>query len=156
MTAAQIMGQEALARKMYDSLNEENSSVDFLQANFQSVHPMQFILWNMATYLNEIDKEKQANKYLNEAINLCDSIHSGATMKVIQLGMYTEKLLIARKKCNQQQIENIKKEVTKSIEYLHTVPNAKIIFEYLQNFQKIQLEDAQKLNMLVQLTRCIN
>ena len=77
-------------------------------------------------------------------------------MKVIQLGMYAEKLLMANKKGNKQQSEQIKQEMGQRVDALKEIPNAEIIFEYLQGIQIEDLADEQKIIQLIELTRCIN
>ncbi|MEY9866521.1 tetratricopeptide (TPR) repeat protein [Peribacillus sp. B2I2] len=156
MAAAKWKGADALPDKMYESLIKENITVETLQASYRFTHPLQFIFWNMATYLYCKGKDKQAVKYINTAIEICDSHLSGVTMKVIQLGMYAEKLLMAHKKGNKQQYEKIKQEMGKRFEALKEVPNAEIFFEYLQGIQIENLADEHKIIQLIKLTRCIN
>ncbi|WP_066255635.1 hypothetical protein [Neobacillus drentensis] len=156
MAAAKWNGADALADQMYESLIKENITVEALQASYRFTHPLQFIFWNMATYLYCKGKDKQAVKYINTAIEICDSHLSGVTMKVIQLGMYAEKLLMAHKKGNKLQAEQIKQELGQRIDALKKVPNAEIIFDYLLGIQIVDLADEQKIIQLIKLTRCIN
>ncbi|SHG45938.1 hypothetical protein [Ornithinibacillus halophilus] len=156
MAASKVSGNDALADKMYEALNQENISVDELGANYRSIHPMQFIYWNMAIYLFKKGKDKLANTYLNNGIERCDSQYSGVTIKVIQLGMYAEKLRITMEKGNNQQIEHVKNELHGRFNTLKKAPNARFIFEYLQEIDETQLDDIEKVEQLIRLTRCIN
>ncbi|PFF07163.1 hypothetical protein CN315_14735 [Bacillus cereus] len=156
MAAAKWNGVDALADRMYESLIKENITVETLQASYRFSHPLQFVFWNMATYLYCKGKDKLAVKYINTAISICDSHYSGGTMKVIQLGMYAEKLLMEHRKGNKQQSERIKQEMDQRFDALKEVPNAEIIFEYLQEIQIEDLADEQKIIQLIKLTKCIN
>ena len=156
MAAAKCNREDVLADQMYESLIKENITVETLQANYRFSHPLQFIFWNMAKYLYCIGKDKLAVKYMNTAIDICDSPYSGVTMKVIQLGMYAEKLLRARIKGNKQQAEQIKQEMGRRLDALKEVPNAEIIFEYIKEIQFEDLTDETKLIQLIKLTECIN
>jgi tetratricopeptide (TPR) repeat protein len=156
MAAAKWYGADVLADQMYESLIKENITIESLQASYRFSHPMQFIFWNMATYLYSKGKEKLAVKYINTAIDICDSHYSGITMKVIQFGMYAEKLLMAHKKGNKQQAEQIRQEMGKRFDDLKEDPIAEIIFEYLEGVQIEDLAGEQRITQLIKLTRCIN
>lgn len=156
MAAAKWSGAHVLADQMYESLLHENITVETLQASYNFSHPLQFIFWNMASYLYCKGKDKLANKFIDTAIDICDSHSSGVTMKVIQLGIYAEKLLMTNKKGNKQESKKIKQEMIQRFNALQEVPNAKIIFEYLQGIQIKDLADEQKIIQLIKLTRCIN
>lgn len=156
MAAARCNEADLMADQMYDSLNNENITVETLQASYRFSHPLQFIFWNMATYLYCKGKDKLAVKYINTAIDICDSQFSGVTMKVIQLGMYAEKLLMAHKKGKTHQSAQIKQEMVERFDALKEVPNAEVIFEYLQGIQIEDLVYEQKIIELIKLTKCIN
>ena len=65
MAAAKWNGAAILADQMYDSLIKENVTVETLQASYRFSHPLQFVFWNMATYLYCKGKDKLAVKYIN-------------------------------------------------------------------------------------------
>lgn len=156
MAEAASSGKVELADQMYASLNKENISADALGSHYHYIHPMPFIYWNLATYLFLKGKEKNAFKYLNAAIDLCDSPHSGVTIKVIQLGIYAEKLLMSLHKGNKQQCEHIRNNLKTSLQSLKKAPNADLVFKYLQGIPSKQLYNPEALKKLIKLTRCIN
>jgi hypothetical protein len=156
MAQAKCNGENVLADQMYESLIKENITIETLKTKYRFSHPLQFIFWNLAKYLYCKGKEKLALKSINTAIDSCDSHFSGVTMKVIQLGMYAEKMLMARRNGKKQHVEQINQEMEQRLAALKKAPNAEIIFEYLQGIQIEDLTDEKKLLQLIKLTGCIN
>src|SRR5699024_11152817 len=58
----------ALADVMHNALAKQNIHVSQLSRQFKLVHPMEFILWNYATYLFAKGQGRQAHEFIDEAI----------------------------------------------------------------------------------------
>lgn len=154
MTSAIKNDEVDLADNMYDALVKEGIHIDQLKSQYNSAHPMQFMLWNFSTYLFAKGKERQAYNYLDEAIARCDD--SGQTLRSIQLGMYAEKILMAKANGKQQQAAHVQQLLRQSLQILREEPNAHFIVSYLQELTDEDVDDPAKLHTLITLTRCIN
>lgn len=154
MGAAVSCNKLELADQLYDAIVQEEVHIDQLASQYKSAHPMQFILWNYATYLFAKGRDRQAHHYIDQAIDLCH--RSGQTLQVIQLGMYAEKLMMAHEKGNAQQANHIKQSIKDSLHELRQASNAKQIFDYLEGITAEDLTEEAKLHTLITLTRCIN
>lgn len=144
-----------VADAMYDALARENIHVDQLRAQFDAVHPMQFILWNYATYLFAKGRDRQAHTYIDEAIERSEN--KGLTIRIIQLGMYAEKILMDMEKNQAQRANQTKKLLQNSLQIIkEDEQDTSKIFAYLNDFKAEDVNDEAKLSQLIRVTRCIN
>lgn len=146
-----------LADTMYEALIKTGVNVEQLKSQYRYLHPMQFIFWNFATYLFTKNKHRPAHKYLDEAIDLCNVPYSEQTIRVIQLGMYAEKLLALKEKKQRQQENHVKQMLQESLKRLEEeASNASLVFDYLEGINQGSFDHEEKLRRLTVLTRCIN
>lgn len=147
--------QLSLADELYDALARENIHVDQLRAQYEMVHPMQFILWNYATYLFAKGRDRQAHSYLDEAIERCEN--KGLTIQVIQLGMFAEKILMDEFTGNNKRAERTKNALRESVQKItDDKKDTTSVMAYLNNITDDDINDKEKLRTLITLTRCIN
>lgn len=144
-----------LAKMMNQALARENIHVRQLSRQFKLVHPMEFILWNYATYLFATGNRRQAHEYIDEAIERSEN--KGLTIRVIQLGMYAEKILMDESMGNKDRAELTRESLRKSIEIIKDdKKDTTDIIAYLNDISGDDLNDETKLQKLITVTRCIN
>ncbi|WP_240421196.1 hypothetical protein [Paenibacillus periandrae] len=149
-------GLDKLADQMYEALTDEHLSLESIMKKFTHPHPMQFIFLNMASYLELSGKTKQALKYLDVAIDICESSLSSFTNKIVQLGMYSTKILLLNTNGKQELAEKVMFELRECYQEVKNGPNEKAVTEYLNDIQWNQPLEEKDLRRLVALTRCIN
>lgn len=144
-----------IADAMYDALARENIHVSQLSRHFDSVHPMQFILWDYASYLFAKGRSKQAHEFLDEAIERCEN--KGLTIRVIQLGMYAKKVLMDDIAGNKERAERTRQLLRTSLQTINEdKQDTTAIMEYINNITAEDLYNEEKLRKLIRSSRAIN
>lgn len=155
MESAVRYDQLPLADVMNNALARENIHVRQLSRQYKLVHPMEFILWNYATYLFAKGNRRQAHEYIDEAIERSEN--KGLTIRVIQLGMYAEKIVMDELMGNKDRAERTRDSLRDSIQLIKNDKKDTIdIMTYLNNITAEDLNSEAKLRELITVTRCIN
>lgn len=155
MESAVRYDQLTLANLMNDALARENIHIRQLSRQFKLVHPMEFILWNYATYLFAKGQGRQAHDFIDEAIERSEN--KGLTIRVIQLGMYAEKILMDESMGNNNRAELTRNSLRNSIQIIKDdKKDTTDTMAYLNNISDEDLNNEVKLRELITVTRCIN
>ena len=132
MAYAKAAGADEIAEAMYEALLQENVTVEAIATNYEDIHPLQFIMWNMARFLKDRGKQRASLRYFDQAIALCHVELKQITIKVIQLGIYADKALLLENQGKKQEAEQVKQTIREQWQRIKAIPDHETIFENLK------------------------
>ncbi|GKU24343.1 hypothetical protein CFOLD11_11690 [Clostridium folliculivorans] len=93
MSYAKRLKEDSIASYMYKAMTKNNVNLETFKASFSGIHPLEMIYWHMGDYFAYSEEIKKANRYYDMAIELCEQSQRDITIKVIQLGVLSSKVL---------------------------------------------------------------